>query len=57
MGFEDVLKYLNLFVEFFRRYWFIKDFEKFVGRNFIRVFKKVEKVKKGFKGFIKKLMK
>lgn len=57
MGFEDVLKYLNLFVEFFRRYWFIKDFEKFVGRNFIRVFKMVEKVKKGFKGFIKKLMK
>lgn len=57
MGLEDVSKYPNLFAELSRRHWSTKDLEKLAGRNLIRVFKMAEKVKKGSKGFTKKLMK
>lgn len=50
-------KYPNLFAELSRRHWSTKDLEKLAGRNLIRVFKMAEKVKKGSKGFTKKLMK
>ncbi|KAH9510021.1 dipeptidase 1 (renal) [Bulinus truncatus] len=44
-GLEDVSKYPDLFAELLRRGWSPEDLEKLAGKNLIRVFKEVEKVK------------
>ncbi|KAH9510014.1 dipeptidase 1 (renal) [Bulinus truncatus] len=45
VGLEDVSKYPDLFAELLRRGWSTEDLEKLAGKNLIRVFKEVEKVK------------
>ena len=49
-GLEDVSTYPALFAELIRRGWSDADLEKLAGRNLIRVFQKVEKVRFDFSG-------
>ncbi|KIO18968.1 hypothetical protein M407DRAFT_31372 [Tulasnella calospora MUT 4182] len=44
VGLEDTSKYPNLFVELYKRGWKPNELEDLAGRNFLRIFKKVEKV-------------
>ncbi len=44
MGLEDVSKYPALFAELIRRDYTDEDIAKIAHKNFIRVFKQVEKV-------------
>ncbi|KAG9045016.1 hypothetical protein FS837_007179 [Tulasnella sp. UAMH 9824] len=44
VGLEDTSKYPNLFVELFKRGWKPHELEDLAGRNFLRIFNKVEKV-------------
>ncbi|XP_012944430.1 dipeptidase 1 [Aplysia californica] len=45
VGLEDVSTYPDLFAELLRRGWTPGDLEKLAGRNLIRVFKEVERVR------------
>ncbi|KAK3798089.1 hypothetical protein RRG08_034645 [Elysia crispata] len=45
VGLEDVSKYPDLFAELLRRRWSVEDLEKLAGKNLLRVFKEVEKVR------------
>ncbi|XP_052091742.1 dipeptidase 1-like isoform X2 [Mytilus californianus] len=44
-GLEDVSKYPELFTELHRQGWTPDELQKLAGENFIRVFRKVEKIK------------
>ncbi|KAG8896577.1 hypothetical protein FRC01_011719, partial [Tulasnella sp. 417] len=44
VGLEDTSKYPNLFVELYKRGWKPNELEDLAGRNFLRIFKKVEEV-------------
>lgn len=45
VGLEDVSKYPNLFAELLSRKWSVEDLEKLAGKNLLRVFREVEKVR------------
>ncbi|RUS83115.1 hypothetical protein EGW08_009147 [Elysia chlorotica] len=45
VGLEDVSKYPDLFAELLRRKWSEADLEKLAGKNLLRVFREVEKVR------------
>ena len=45
-GLEDVSRYPYLFAELVKRGWEDEDLEKLAGRNIVRVFREVERVRK-----------
>ncbi|CAL1539767.1 unnamed protein product [Lymnaea stagnalis] len=49
VGLEDVSTYPALFAELLRRNWTPSDLEKLAGRNLVRVFQEVEKVRDSLK--------
>jgi len=59
VGLEDVSRYPHLLAELARTHgWTMNQLEKLAGRNFLRVFRKVEKVNywkaHGLEGFLRK---